>query len=175
MAEIIIQREVVAPIDLQITTIEQHQKRRIMRRRRVAKRLAKRFPLFAVEMMQAEFPGYTYEMFEADLSRKSRKEKSIRHIKSPLKRQGRYPLLQKAMTNYRLTGDVEFLAEAQRWRNRLYLPFEVWFKLGKETKVVTLPSTASLQLIERLSKITFKSWEEWDEQYNEIMKWSHIN
>lgn len=50
MPEIIIQRDVIAPIDHQVTTIEQYQMRRLMRRRRVAKRMAKRCPMFAVEL-----------------------------------------------------------------------------------------------------------------------------
>lgn len=41
MPEIIIQRDVIAPIDHQVTTIEQYEKRRVMRRRRVAKRMAR--------------------------------------------------------------------------------------------------------------------------------------
>ena len=56
-------------------------KRRLARRRRVAKRMAARCPLLAVEFMQDEFPGYTYEDWEADVSRKTRKGKSMRHPK----------------------------------------------------------------------------------------------
>lgn len=174
MNHIVIQREVIAPVDVRVTTIEQYEKRRIMRRRRVAKRLAKRFPMFAVEMMQNEFPGYTYEEFEADISRKTKKGKSIRHVKSPLKRQGRYPLYAKAMAEYQITKDQKFLEEAQKWRNRLYLPFEVWFRLNGETKVVTLHSTTSLTIVEKLGQIKFSSWEQWQQQYDEIMKWSHL-
>ena len=62
-------------------TIEQYQKRRIQRRRRVAKRLIKRVPLFAVEEMQKEFPGYIYDEFIADVTRKTRKGKSFRKQK----------------------------------------------------------------------------------------------
>lgn len=59
-------------------TIEQYLKRKIQRRRRVAKRKLKAVPLFAVEEMQGEFPGYTYEEFVADVTRKTRKGKSFR-------------------------------------------------------------------------------------------------
>ena len=55
--------------------------RRLSRRRRVAKRMAKRCPLMAVEFMQDEFPGYTYQDFEADVTRKTRKGKSFRRPK----------------------------------------------------------------------------------------------
>jgi len=175
MSEIIIQRDIIAPIDHQVTTVEQYEQRRIMRRRRVAKRMAKRFPMFAVELMQDEFPGYTYELFEADVTRKSRKGKSMRHPKSPLQRQGRYPLLQKAMREYRLTKEEKCLEEAQYWRNRLFLPFEVVFSLGKGRKCLQFPSTTSLSVIESLGKIKgFKTWEEWQVMYDKAMEWSHI-
>lgn len=68
--------------DTQAISIEQYQKRRIQRRRRVAKRLLKRFPLFAVEMMQNEFPGYTYEEFISDVTRKTKKGKKWRKPKT---------------------------------------------------------------------------------------------
>lgn len=68
--------------DYQAISLEQVIKRRLQRRRRVAKRMLKRFPLFAVEEMQIEFPGYTYEEFEADILRKSRKDKRYRTPKT---------------------------------------------------------------------------------------------
>lgn len=61
-----------------VTTIEQYQKRRIQRRRRVAKRKYLAGPLFVVEEMQDEFPGYTFDELVADLTRKTRKGKSKR-------------------------------------------------------------------------------------------------
>ena len=77
-------------IDQQTISLEQIIKRRIMRRRRVAKRMAKRFPLFAVEYMQDEFPGYTQEQFIEDITRKTIKRKSpYRKKKSPMQRQCR--------------------------------------------------------------------------------------
>lgn len=59
-------------------TIEQYQKRRVQRRRRVAKRKLRDVPLFAVEEMQSEFPGYTYDQFVSDVTRKKVKQKSFR-------------------------------------------------------------------------------------------------
>lgn len=62
-------------------TIEQYLKRRTQRRRRVAKRKLKVVPLFAVEEMQGEFPGYTLDEFIFDVTRKTRKGKSFRRQK----------------------------------------------------------------------------------------------
>ena len=68
--------------DNEAITLEQYLKRKIQRRRRVAKRMAKKYPLLAVEMMQAEFPGYTYDEWVADVTRKTRKGKSLRRPKT---------------------------------------------------------------------------------------------
>ena len=64
--------------DAQAISIEEVMKRKVRRRRRVAKRMLKRCPLFAVEEMQKEFPGYTYDEFVADVTRKTRKGKTFR-------------------------------------------------------------------------------------------------
>lgn len=68
--------------DRESITLEQYLKRKIQRRRRVAKRMAKRFPMIAVEIMRAEFPGYTYDEWVADVTRKTRKGKSFRRPKT---------------------------------------------------------------------------------------------
>lgn len=82
--EIVIQQPFIAPRLVRTTTIEQYQKRREQRRRRVAKRMLKRFPLFAVEFMQNEFPTYDLDTWIADVTRKTRKGTSFRRIKSPI-------------------------------------------------------------------------------------------
>lgn len=69
------------PEDTEAISLEKIISRRLARRRRVAKRMAKRCPLMAVEFMQDEFPGYTYDEFEADVLRKTRKGKSFRSPK----------------------------------------------------------------------------------------------
>jgi hypothetical protein len=130
-------------------------KRKEQRRRRVAKRMAKRCPLFAVEMMLPEFPEYTIETFEADINRKTRKSKSHRRIKSPMTQQGRYPLFRKAMSNYSITKERHFLEKAQQLRNQMYLPFKLAFGIGKGKSPIEwhFPSSTSLDMIESLKKI----------------------
>lgn len=64
-----------------VITIEQYQKRKLMRRRRVAKRKLLSSPLFAIEEMQAEFQGYTYDEWIDDITRKTRKGKKLRKSK----------------------------------------------------------------------------------------------
>lgn len=78
-------------------TIEQYLKRRVARRRRVAKRKLKAVPLFAVEEMQGEFPGYTMDEFISDVTRKTRKGKSFRR---PKKRGFDWKLLNKELPEF---------------------------------------------------------------------------
>lgn len=69
--------------DLAAISFEQYEKRRAQRRRRVAKRITKRNPIFVVQEMQKEFPGYTWDLYVEDMQRPRRKKKkSMRHFKS---------------------------------------------------------------------------------------------
>jgi hypothetical protein len=158
--EIVIQQPFIAPQLVRTTTIEQYQKRREQRRRRVAKRMLKRFPLFAVEFMHEEFPTYDLDTWIADVTRKTRKGRSFRRIKSPMVRQGRYWEMQKMLSEYNMTGDVEFLYKAQKLRKNMYLPFEIDFRLKKEVYTWPFPSTYPIRMIRDLSAIKFKSWDE---------------
>lgn len=78
-------------------SVEQFIKRKERRRRRVAKRKLKAVPLFAVEEMQGEFPGYTLDEFISDVTRKTRKGKSFRR---PKKRGFDWKTLQKEMPEF---------------------------------------------------------------------------
>jgi hypothetical protein len=158
--EIVIQQPYVAPKQTQIITIEQWQKKRVQRRRRVAKRMLKRFPLFAVEEMHKEFPTYDLDTFITDVTRKTRKGKSFHRIKSPMVRQGRYWEMQKMLSEYNMTGNVEFLYKAQKLRNNMYLPFEIDYRLKREVTTMSFPSYCPLSMIRDLTAIKFTSWEE---------------
>ena len=80
--EIVITAPHIHITDAQAISLEEVMKRKAMRRRRVAKRMLKKWPLFAVEEMQPEFPGYTQDEFIADVTRKTRKGKSFRRPKA---------------------------------------------------------------------------------------------
>lgn len=57
------------PVQEQAITIEHYLQRREQRRKRVARRLFQKRPLFAVEEMKSEFLNYTTDMFQADIVR----------------------------------------------------------------------------------------------------------
>ncbi len=166
----------IQPIhDAQTITLEQYQKKRERRRKRVADRMAKRFPLFAVEFMSDEFPEYDYETFVQDVTRKRGKSKSFKSVKNPLKRQGRYPLYEAAMKNYWQTKDQKHLIEAQTLRNRLKLHFEVRLSLKGEYRYLIFPSTTSWKIVADLANIKFTSWEEIDQILEDKLKYIHYS
>jgi len=81
MSQIIITEPYSRKPDTEVISIERANTLRAMRRRRVAKRMYKRWPLFAVEEMQGEFPDYDWDGYVADITRKTRKGKSFRRPK----------------------------------------------------------------------------------------------
>ena len=170
--EIIIESIYTHQAGQEAISIEQWLIKKERRRKRVAKRMAKRFPLFAIEFMQDEFNGYTQDQFEADLKGKTLPKK--RKGKSQLARQGRYPLMQKALSNYHLTGNQEYLYEAQQWRKKMFLDFEVEYRLGKERRTYRFPSTTSCDWVMSLAKVKWKTWEELDTILEEKLRWIHI-
>ncbi|CAH1002529.1 hypothetical protein LEM8419_03403 [Neolewinella maritima] len=84
-------------------------------------------PLFAAELMRAEFPEVTPEQVVTDATRPARKQKSPRTKKDGLKQYGRHPRCSQAMERYRATGGTNPLAEAQVVRNCIAkdLPFDM--------------------------------------------------
>lgn len=146
-----------------IITLEQSVKRHKMRRRHVAKRMWKRAPMFAVEFMQDEFPGYTYEDLEAELTRKMRKSKSKRKKKSPMTIQGRYIPMRQALADYERTGDLGKLRQAQKLRDRLFQPFVIEYRIGKKMKWYSFPSTSSYGVIVELAQLKVDTFDELDE------------
>jgi len=176
--EIVYQQPLQAAQTVKTITIEQYQKRREMRRRRVAKRMLKRFPLFALEEMSNEFPDYNWELFVADVTRKTRKSKSFRRPKSPLIRQGRYELYQKALLNYQTTREQKYLEEAQYLRNRLFLPFEFSVRIGDFIYTKSLPSTVHYktvyELVARIKKVRFEDEAQFHQFFIDYLQYQNI-
>jgi len=157
--------------DAQAISLEQALRRKAQRRRRVAMRMYKRFPLFAVEFMQEEFPGYDWDTYVLDVTKKTRKSKSVRKAKSPLTRMGRYPLYQKAMAMYHSTGDQKHLEEAQHWRDRLHLDYEVRYSMHGQVRYYRYGPHVPYRIIEELGAIRFDTWEELEAKVKEITRY----
>lgn len=154
-------------------TLDQYVKKRQRRRKNMAKRMALKYPLFAVQFIKEVFPDYTSDTFESDIEGKKRPK--YKKGRSQLKRMGRYPLYQKAMTQYALTKNVEFLYQAQKWRKKMYLRYEIVYRCNGEKKLWSFPPQYPVKLIQDLAKITFTTWEELEKKTNEKLKYAHIN
>lgn len=112
--------------DAEAISLEEIVKRRVQRRRRVAKRMAARWPLFAVEEMQPEFPGYTYEQWEGDVLRKTRKGKKMRR---PKPKGFDWPLIAREMP--------DLLPKMRnRTKTRFQLRTRITDKAGNEVRLV---------------------------------------
>ncbi len=170
---IVIETTYTHQVDREAISLEQWRIKRERRRKRVARRMAQRFPLFAVEFTREEFKNYTQEQFEQDMdgARLPKKRKG----KSPMARQGRYLAMKEALSNYRQTKDEAYLREAQALRRRLFQPYLVRYRLGKEAREFQFPSTTSYKLILDLVSIQFTSWEELEEILEEKTRWIHVS
>jgi len=113
------------------------------------------------------------EQFEQDIAGKTLPKK--RKGKSPMKRQGRYPLMQKALSEYWLTKDQEYLRTAQKLRKKMFAPFQLEYRIGKERRRMFFPSTSSVRLLNELVEIEYSTWEELDEKLEEKTKWIHLS
>lgn len=171
--KIVIESVYARQADRDAVSLEQWLVKRERRRKRVAKRMAKRFPLFAVQIMKEEFKDYNYEQFEADLAGKKLPKK--RRAKSPMVRQGRYLAMKKALANYRQTKEVKYLIEAKRLRERMFQPYQIEFRLGKERRRMQFPSTTSIRLMRELVQISFSSWQELESILEEKTRWIHVS
>lgn len=170
MANIILVEPYKEPLQEGIISLDKIIQRKVQRRRRVAKRMLKRFPLFAAEFMQDEFPDYHADMLFEDAKRRTKKRKSMRKKKSPMKQQGRYDMMQEALTNYRIYKDAKYLVKAQELRGRMYKRWKVSYRLNGEIVDWDFPSETSYRKIKQLAALKFKSWEELKIKIDEVFK-----
>lgn len=156
--------------DTQAISLEQAARRRTRRKKRVAARMHKKYPLFAAQFMQDEFPEVTAaEVVEIMANRKSRKSKRAK--KSGLAKYGRYPLFHHHLVQYRLYGKLEDLKEAQRLRKNMAKDFFFDMRCQGEQQTYSLPPTASLAIVKQIASLTFTTWEELESQWAEVTKY----
>ena len=67
---------------------------------------------------------------------------------------GRWPLVEKCMSLYQQTGDEKYLFEAQQWRNKLYLRYELIFRVKGEYLRVTFAAETPYENVIEVSKLT---------------------
>lgn len=122
-----------------------------IRRMRKARRIFKRQPLFAFEILRQEYPDYTYEKFLDDL--RYRKPPKKRKGKSGLLRYGRFDRMEKMKALFAETGKLEYGLQAQRLRRFMTKPYRVQFRIDGE---VLEYHFSALIPIERIEKLTME-------------------
>jgi hypothetical protein len=134
-----------------------------IRRKRKAKRLTKKEPLFAFQTMQQDLPDYNYTQYEQDLkTRKKKKKKPSKSNKYYIK-YGRYTPYCDAISNYYATRDVTFLIQAQALKSKISQPYTIYFKLGKACVKQTFPPEYPYKLIQELAAYKFDNWQQLDD------------
>lgn len=119
-----------------------------IRRLRRARRLYKKQPLFAMQIMQIDYKGYDMETLCDDLRRRSPPKK--RRGKSYLTRFGRYNRMQQLLTQYHLTGNIDFAIRAQKLRNLMTKPYRVMLIIGNTVLECTFCPLIAINQMEDL-------------------------
>lgn len=101
-----------------------------IRRLRRARYLYRKLPLFAFEMMKAQFPGYDYQQFLEDL--RYRRPPKKRKSRTGLLRYGRYSRIEQLNASYMVTGKIEFALKAMQLRRNIAKPYRVVLRLKGE-------------------------------------------
>lgn len=138
--------------------------------KRQARRLFRKYPLFALEFLSDKFEGYDSQKLASDLS--GMKPKKKRRSKDVLKRFGRYPVMQKHLKLYKNTGDLDHLFAAQRLRNVITKPYRIRYHLNGDDLFQCLPPTYSYDVVKDFASIKFKSFEELEEKIKAKMQYA---
>lgn len=161
-----------APVRRDEIALDEVIRRRQIRRKRVAARVFKKYPLFAEQFMAGEFPDITQEEI-VELIQSRKPSKSVRSKKSGLAKYGRYPLYLKHIQNYHLYKNPDDLREAQRLRENMAKDFLFEMRCQGEKRVYRLPATASLPVVRKIASLKFSTWKELEQQWDEVTKYGH--
>lgn len=120
-----------------------------IRRMRKARRLFKKQPLFAYEILCSEYMDYTYEKFWDDLRYRTRPKR--RKSKSPLVRFGRYRRMEKLNELFRVTANIDYGLQAQRLRRHMTKPYRVLVRIDGQILEYSFSPLIKIEEIERFT------------------------
>lgn len=141
------------------------------RRKRKARRTWKQQPLFAYNLLLNEFPGYSPENFERDLS--ISKGKIKKSGKSPLARYGRYPVMMKLLAKWETSKEVSTGLEIVKFRRNMTKPYRLIAFFGKERWCFEYPATYTIATMAKLVSAagSSKSLDEFKEKEQGITRY----
>jgi len=121
-----------------------------IRRMRMARRLYKTTPVFALIEMQRLYPGYSLNDLWSDLHRRTKAK--TRDHKSSLARYGRYGKMMHLVTQFALTGNPVLGIQAERLGKYMTRPYRIRVVLQRENLEFTFPATVALHRIAELTR-----------------------
>lgn len=121
-----------------------------IRRMRKARRLFKKQPLFAFDILCREYSDYTHERFVDDLTYRTKRKRKKK--KSSLVRYGRYRRMEQLKTLYEQTGIVEYALQAQKLRRLMTRPYRVMVRVEKMRLEYSFSELIPIAQIEQLCK-----------------------
>ncbi|MBZ4190817.1 MULTISPECIES: hypothetical protein [Bacteroidota] len=121
-----------------------------IRRMRKARRLYKKEPLFAYDILSKEHPSYTPDDFWEDLRYRTKPKR--RKAKSPLIRYGRFRRMEQLNEMYRATENTDYALKAQQLRRNMTKPYRMLLKVEGKVWEYSFSALIRIEEIERLSK-----------------------
>lgn len=119
-----------------------------IRRMRKARRLYKKQPLFAFQMMLTDYPDYTHELYMDDL--RYRKKPKKRNGRFNPHRFGRYSKIMELLRQYERTGNSDFALRAIQMRAYMTRPYRVLVRVGGEEIEYSFSPRIPVRSIENL-------------------------
>lgn len=170
MENIIIYKEYQKNIKGDIISLDQYYKKELRRKKRLARRIYKRFPLFATEFVSEKYADFSIN--DLDYYLEGMKPPKKKKGKSQIKRMGRYPLYVKALNEYQSTKDINKLYEAQRIRNNMFKPYRILYNTGEGKIEQKLPAELNYKIVIKLSKLKFENEKDLCNQIDDILKYT---
>ena len=144
-----------------------------VRRLRKARRLYKAMPLFAYDILQKEYPGYSYEAFLQDIQPRKKKLRPKTH-KSRRVRFGRYFEMQRMARRYNETQNPVYGLKANQLRKYLSKPYRVLISINNQVQEYSYPATISITLIQQLVTMagSCQDFTEYEQKEREVLRYS---
>lgn len=121
-----------------------------IRRMRKARRLFKKEPLFAYDILSREHPSYSLDDFWEDLRYRTNPKR--RKAKSPLTRFGRFRRMEQLNELYWATENADYALKAQQLRRNMTKPYRMLLKIEGKIWEYSFSALIRIEEMERLSK-----------------------
>jgi len=120
--------------------------------KRKINRISRKWPLFAKEFCDDIGLDTSSILFE-EIAPVKKKKKGNKAKEKALKRHGRFAEIQRLLSDYTITGNVEYLFSAQSLRNRLTKPYLLRIKKEAFVFILCIDSTIGFKTVKSLLSV----------------------